>query len=730
MKTRALLPSGCALTALVLLTPLMLTSCSDGTPDFTENAYIPPSDVPANDADATAAGGDTNTANSGSSTSSSNSENQYPGDGSLGNNPGGTMDSFELSFVPSQAEQGRVVYDWNTERLEQSLTMEQDRKPETVEHSQRTRAIKTEIFAQGSTEAAERESFNQNNMPSGLLDILVVIDNSPSMNEEQVNLSTKLSPLLSYVTNSDWRIGVVTTDPNDGCLRSLITKSDSNQQSKFASAVMAGVRGTGNEQGIRQAVASLSGSCLNNQPWIRANSTLAILMVSDEDNCSDGRGCSGNAWNSSSYLMDYLRTIRQPGVNAKMYGLIWHPSMTLSQCGTAANKAFQYADVIAQTNGTYGAICDNDYTSTLTAISQNMSVSLQNQFALHYAPIPSTLKVSVNGVLQTSGYTLTGNVITFNPAPAAGATIDIVYNFNSSTPLSQFALTGNADALTLQVAVDGQTVPSQNYTYNSGTHTVQFYQAPAGREVQVSYREMGGLTTDFAFNGPVDLTSVAVSVNGMTQDDLDYQVLNSQGLVRFYSAPTDGAVVRITSIKSNQPRLSYPLFLPQGSIASLEVYDAATLEPVSYQLVDRLISFGSGDFSTGRVIALSYKNADAASRKIDVSHEINNILEVVNDASRACDPIQVGILGSTIDLTSCAYNDGDRVYIHFDYFSDYTNQFVVMDPRVGDGNSVTWSVLVNGVPTQDFTRVGTTITVNNLAASAQVVIKVSFPTSH
>ena len=149
-------------------------------------------------------------------------------------------------------------------------------------------------------------------------------------------------------------------------MRKLIKKGDPDVYSDFIDAVTAGTGGSNNERGLLQAVRTLQGSCLA-APWIRDNSTVSLLIVSDEDNCSDGTMCAGKPYQESSFLLDYLASIRQPGVNARAYDLLWHPDMSQAECSTGYNKANIYAEVIDATGGTFGAICDNDYSQSLTA---------------------------------------------------------------------------------------------------------------------------------------------------------------------------------------------------------------------------------------------------------------------------------------------------------------------------------------------------------------------------
>ena len=193
------------------------------------------------------------------------------------------------------------------------------------------------------------------------------------MSREQQNLSTKLNDLLSSVANTDWKIGVVTTTPKNTCQITIISKSEADAMNKFKMAVEAGTNGSGNEAGIKEAVNGLR--CTEN-PWVRADSSVAVLIVSDEDNCSkNGSGCAGEDWDKPQYLIDYVQNTmgRVVGTNAGFYGIFSDPD---DPCDTAYNNAPQYKELVQyNANGkkNYGDICDASYATTLNLISSNIS---------------------------------------------------------------------------------------------------------------------------------------------------------------------------------------------------------------------------------------------------------------------------------------------------------------------------------------------------------------------
>lgn len=89
---------------------------------------------------------------------------------------------------------------------------------------------------QGTREKPQAEIFEQN--AAGLLDVLVVVDNSGSMKEEQANLADRLGALLASVRDSNWQIGLISTDPKEASIRALIKKADADPNRVFRDAVL------------------------------------------------------------------------------------------------------------------------------------------------------------------------------------------------------------------------------------------------------------------------------------------------------------------------------------------------------------------------------------------------------------------------------------------------------------------------------------------------------------
>ena len=634
-----------------------------------------------------------------------------------------TLASAEWTFEASTIEEAQVEFDLAADKVKQLSAMKDLTAVAGLSHEQLSRAQKIEIFKQGSDQKYNSEFFkqNENDDAQGLLDVLVVIDNSGSMSEEQTNLSTKLLPLLTYVSQSDWKIGVVTTDMSDGCLRDVIQKNQANPDQAFAAAIRAGTSGSGIEAGVPQAVSALSPACLGGQSWLRPNSTLAILIVSDEDNCSDGTRCSVAEHNSADYLIDYLSTIRQVGVNAKVFGLIWHKSQSQSQCQTGYRQGEIYSDLIADTGGSWGSICDSDYSVTLQAMSKDLSLILKTQFALKYEPFIETLEVFVNDQILRSGYKISGNVVEFDEAPPAGARISINYKYSTVAPSDSFTIKENADAESMIVYLDGRV--SNDFTYSKNERKISFANAPQAREVKVTYKLDGILERNFSVEKGLDSSKIEVTVNDSIADRSSYTYDSNTGNIVFDTAPKDASAIKIKYQKVVGPLLEYPVFGPEEAMASVAVYDQWGT-PMTVTFGDRTVIFANEDFTRGKTFVIEYDNVLATQERIDLGFDVyDESLVVTGESSGLCSSVSPS--DSLVDISSCSFGASENIFLNFQYVKAHVSEFELSSDEYDMeqllASKVNFAVLINGEATDKFSIEGTKLVMDGELAYGSIV---------
>lgn len=620
------------------------------------------------------------------------------------------FESVSQSFDTSLVQAASVTSQLDDPFLTQELTLVREYNDVARQYRQGTRPNFTDNFDQGHGGSATSEEFNQ--LANRPLDILIVIDNSGSMEQEQVNMAGKLQPLLSFVEDTDWRIGVVTTDPNKTCLRALIEKGDADIANKFENALQAGTNGSNNERGVLTAVRSLAGTCLN-QPWIRNDSTLAVLMVTDEDNCSDGTECSGKNYASGSYLIDYLNSIRVAGVNAKVYGIFWHPSQSDAECATGYNKANIYSSIVDATNGTWGSICDADYTPTLEAISRNIQSVLGTKFTLSKAPDAGTVKVFVDGV-ETNDYTVNGRVIQFNNVPPAdGSRVRVDYAYGAQPIVNSWSLRYEPVVGRTSVSVDGIALNDTEFSVNAGTRVVTLNSTPAEKaKIVVNYTRNDDLNKKFSFIDSVKQNSMRAFVNGV--EVFNFTVSNFLGIitVQFDEAPEENALIDLLYTQVGQAVTRYPFNADDGAPVDLVGYEkvgGGTVR-VSYN-AGGFVDINSDDWEEGLEIILRYDNLDRQMFEVPLPQmPIAQSLEA-RGGNKVCKNSLV-LDSQTVKVAGCNFpDDATSVEVKYDFlvasYTEFTFDAAVVPPET---TYQAWEVFVDGTPTKDYTRVGGVIT--------------------
>lgn len=316
----------------------------------------------------------------------------------------------------------------------------------------------------GSEASEESEPFTRSR-DKGLLDLLLVIDDSKSMEKVHAHLENGLASLLTHIDNSNWQIKIVDTDLDKKCDQPIITKANKADYGirlgDFAAT------GGAQERTLQKARAALRLTPYENvcPEWLREGSTLAAVIITDEnhqcDNASDpNRNADGNSFqchgqDSVSNLIIEFNALRE---QTKLYG-IFDKEETCgekretfqgygldcynddkinrddSNCsGSTANPNPCYGrnDNYKYRSGSYLAERRNfdsilhlgksksEYDKFLQQISEGIKDILQDQFTLKKEPKAGTVKVTVDGSSNTD-FTISGKILTFTPSLPEGA---------------------------------------------------------------------------------------------------------------------------------------------------------------------------------------------------------------------------------------------------------------------------------------------------------------------
>jgi hypothetical protein len=305
------------------------------------------------------------------------------------------------------------------------------------------------------------------------LDILFVINDQPSMSSFQDELVASMSTFMSTFQTKgfDYKIAVVTTsgymaDPtlngynsinvaeadfNDfnGTVHSnvhVITPADPNIFSNFAINAKPSKNTSGQDNrafsSFRQALQTLRPI---NAGFLRPNSFLAVIIVDNQDDFSgNGRcvGCNNNQRYNAPTLdavtvyKDFLDQLTGTSGATARYN-VSAMAQTVSTC-QGSTLSTRIMDLVNQTNGVLGDICQADFGISMTAMANKITL-LSTQYYLARVPVLSSIRVIIDGVQilesATDGWTYdsAANSIQFHGSAIPQQGANIVVNYDPAT---------------------------------------------------------------------------------------------------------------------------------------------------------------------------------------------------------------------------------------------------------------------------------------------------------
>lgn len=258
----------------------------------------------------------------------------------------------------------------------------------------------------------ETDTFNQ--APSNEVDILWVVDNSRSMAEEQQAVAVSAQQFVTGLEDSgmDFHLGVITTDVDAtneyaGVLLGnppYLDNGTANYVSAFQQRVQVSTGGSDQEKGLQAAITALTPPLTNsrNIGFLRPDAMLSIIVLSDENDCSDfgalGAGADGESCYTDSDkltpvsdLADLIRTTKDDPSRITLSGIIGPPE-TDACADTVPGHRYEVA--IASFAGIQADICESNYANIMQRLGL-IATGLLDTFALSYIPDPETMEVWV-----------------------------------------------------------------------------------------------------------------------------------------------------------------------------------------------------------------------------------------------------------------------------------------------------------------------------------------------
>ena len=248
--------------------------------------------------------------------------------------------------------------------------------------------------------------FRQASVPQ--VDVLWVVDNSSSMEEEQQALARNFEEFYKYMEQlvdpdseeEVFHIGVISTDVYDSGHQgkllgnpNIITDATPSAADVFAQNVNVGLSGKADEQGFFAAVLALTEPLISaeNATFLRDDAHLFVIFVSDEDDCSFG---------TVEYFLRRFLQIKGIGNDGmvKTAVVVGDVPEVPEWCQKEEEKDVQpgvrYAQLAEGTGGVVLSICDDDFATNLDQLGFS-AAGLRRHFALTRRAVPTSIQVWV-----------------------------------------------------------------------------------------------------------------------------------------------------------------------------------------------------------------------------------------------------------------------------------------------------------------------------------------------
>jgi hypothetical protein len=230
-----------------------------------------------------------------------------------------------------------------------------------------------------------------------VVDVLFVIDNSCSMDDEQGALAASFPGFIGYFVGSglEWHVGVVSTDLDNsvhqGKLVSaqgalFIDESTPDPHGVFSEMAALGTTGTGDEKGLGATYLALAGTDENgyvqghrdtyNAGFYRDDAAITTIVISDEPDQTPDNVVS------KKEFIEWYNALKLAS-NERSFSSI-----------VDLDRGSRYLDVTKEIGGTTWDIRDSDWDKVLDYLGLQAS-GLRTEFFLSQIPVVSTIEVSL-----------------------------------------------------------------------------------------------------------------------------------------------------------------------------------------------------------------------------------------------------------------------------------------------------------------------------------------------
>jgi len=227
------------------------------------------------------------------------------------------------------------------------------------------------------------------------LDMVWVIDNSGSMNEEAANVRNNMTAFINALDKSaDMKFLLVSRSGTTGTYVSLPSGLD---PSRFMQAS----KSIGSKDGPAQLIAQLNFYISSGMPFFRVDSKKIIVFVTDD--------------NSAMSAVDISSGLATVGVSAGQSSIFSFIGLgsAVSRCQAATGTVYQ--SLATQTSGKVYNICETDWSKYFADLKTDVLTKLGRSFTMMDSQVAKIMKVTVDGVaIDASKYSFSNGVLTLS----------------------------------------------------------------------------------------------------------------------------------------------------------------------------------------------------------------------------------------------------------------------------------------------------------------------------
>jgi hypothetical protein len=271
------------------------------------------------------------------------------------------------------------------------------------------------------------------------VDILIVDDNSGSMQYEQRSMANRTGNFLSVLKGLDWRIAMTTTDMtatsrrnapgqnpakvSDGLFLPIYglsnqyyiesTMPNSDAQYRLGMTLQRPETGSGSEQAIAATYRTVERATEAGEQnpvqrdFFRAGAHFAVLVISDEDESANG------AKNNPENLLSLVNTTWNGQKAFSWHSIITKPGDTECRNTYGATYGERYNGFSLLTGGVIGSVCATDYAQQVEGVAAKIR-NLVKTMTLTCAPLSQfPVQVLKDGAPYAGAFTVEGINLNF-----------------------------------------------------------------------------------------------------------------------------------------------------------------------------------------------------------------------------------------------------------------------------------------------------------------------------